>query len=97
MYLDYCIIEQLLNSPSGPRINLTDIRNLESFILYKREFSPDSGLIKQEIINVTQTNQKTGRFLIELLFQFLSLRSHILVSWYKNVPIVELAQTPLWT
>jgi hypothetical protein len=45
---------------------------------------------------VTSKNkQKTGRFLIELLFQFLSLRSHIFVSGYKDVTIVKLAQTPL--
>ena len=43
----------------------------------------------------SKNKQKTGRFLIELLFQFLSLRSHILVSGYNNVPIVKLAHTPL--
>lgn len=39
--------------------------------------------------------KKTGRFLIELLFQFLSLRSHILVSGYNNVPIPQLS-VPSW-
>ena len=44
---------------------------------------------------VLQSKKNTGRFLIELLFQFLSLRSHILVSGYNNVTISELAHTPL--
>jgi hypothetical protein len=43
-----------------------------------------------------QSKKNTGRFLIELLFQFLSLRSHILVSGYNYVTILELAQNPLW-
>jgi hypothetical protein len=45
---------------------------------------------------VLQSKKNTGRFLIELLFQFLSLRSHILVSGYNDVTILELAQNPLW-